>query len=373
MSNLSYRLGKNHVVGVSGEAGRKIYLEHKDMDHIKGVVLIGHGPDYIDGRKTPQHGIWKPYLAGGKSWAQRRLLELLKTAQLAKRLPDCTRDAREAFEAVAKSGGIINPARYCYEIVCVQATRIVATDELVDNPKLRAKLMHYLPILQHTSSCHLLSFPYLSYFSLSYWKRIYGREGLRSIIAPLVTKRMEYGADRKDDALQHFVDQGDSHDYITQFMVSMTFISGANGCVLAGAMLYSIAHHPEIQERCYQEIKAAANARCKDKTAPLVEQLNSLSVDGWENMSSMIDMCYKECIRMWVAFPMGRMNEGKEDIVIPGTNEIIPAGGLASYNTIDVHFNEKLYPEPMKWDPARFGPGRKEMEQEAHGCKSSFP
>ena len=72
---------------------------------------------------------------------------------------------------------------------------------------------------------------------------------------------------------------------------------------------------------------------------------------------------------MWVAFPMGRMNEGSKDIVIPGTNEIIPAGGLASYNTIDVHYNEKLYPKPLSWDPARFTEGREEMKQEAHGCK----
>ncbi|RFU33956.1 hypothetical protein B7463_g2382, partial [Scytalidium lignicola] len=70
---------------------------------------------------------------------------------------------------------------------------------------------------------------------------------------------------------------------------------------------------------------------------------------------------------------MGRMNEGTTDIKIPGTNEIIPAGGLASYNTIDCHFNPKLYPEPMKWDPARFGDGRKEIEQEAYGYQSPNP
>jgi cytochrome P450 len=369
--NFSFWLGKNHVVGVSGEAARKMYLEHHELDHIKGVVLIGHGPDYINGRSTPQHNIWMPTLAGGKSWAQRRLLELQKTSQLAKRLPDVTRDARETFQSVAKApyNGIVNPARMCYNIVCTQATRVVGSDELVDDLSIRKKLLHYLLILQITSSCHLLSFPWLSYFSVAYWKRQYGRWGLRSLVTPLVMKRMKKDAPRSDDALQHFIDNGDSPDYIINFLISMIFISQANGCVLAGAMLYSIAHHPEWQERIYNEIKASANAHAADKNAPLVEQLDSLSVQGWENMSHAIDMCYKECIRMWVAFPMGRMNEGSEDIVIPGTSQIIPAGGLASYNTIDVHYNEKLYPQPLKWDPARFGEGREEMKQEAHGCK----
>lgn len=138
---------------------------------------------------------------------------------------------------------------------------------------------------------------------------------------------------------------------------------------VSGAMLYCMAHHPDWQEKIYNEIKVVANANAKDKEAPLVEQLDSLSLKDWENMSSSLDLCYKECIRMWVAFPMGRLNEGTTDIKIPGTNEIIPAGGLACYNTIDVHYKEKLYPQPLKWDPARFSDGRKEMEQEAHGCK----
>lgn len=369
--NFSFWLGKNHVVGVSGEAARKIYLEHRDMDHIKGVVLIGHGPNYINGTSTPQHGIWLPTLANNRSYAQRRLLDLQKTGQLAKRLPNVTRDAREAFEAMGKSpyNGIVNPARACYRIVCLQATRVVATDELVDDPKLREGLLHYLPILQHTNSCHLLSFPWLSYVSPSYWKRVYGRNGLKNLVTPLVKKRMNKDAPRVDDALQIFIDNGDSPDYIIEYLISMIFIAGANPCVVAGAMLYSIAHHPDWQEKIYNEIKAVANAHSENKEAPLVKQLDSLPLQAWENMSPSIDLCYKECIRMWVAFPMGRVNEGSEDIIIPGTNEIMPAGGLISYNTIDCHYNPKLYPEPMKWDPARFSEGREEMKQEAHGCK----
>jgi hypothetical protein len=64
--NFSFWLGKNHVVGVSGEAACKMCLEHHGMDHIKGVVLIGHGADYINGRSTTQHSIWLPVMAGGK-------------------------------------------------------------------------------------------------------------------------------------------------------------------------------------------------------------------------------------------------------------------------------------------------------------------
>lgn len=372
--NFSFWLGKNHVVGVSGEAARKMYLEHRDMDHIKGVILIGHGPDYINGRKTVQHGIWLPVMAGGKSYAQKNVLTCQKSNELTKRLPNVARDARQAFEAVAQPpyNGIVNPAHLCCVLTWLQSTRVFACDEIVDDPKLRAQLLHYLPILQRTSSCHLLSFPWASYFSIAYWKRQYGRNGMKNLVTPIVNKRMKYGAARVDDALQNFVDSGDSADYIINYLISMIFIASANPCVVSGAMLYCIAHHPEWQEKIYSEIKAVANAHTKNKDAPLVDQLDSLPVQAWENMSPSLELCYKECIRMWVAFPMGRVNEGTTDIKIPGTNEIIPAGGLASYNTIDVHYSEKLYPQPLKWDPARFGEGRKEMEKEAHGCKRSY-
>ncbi|EME79061.1 uncharacterized protein MYCFIDRAFT_204672 [Pseudocercospora fijiensis CIRAD86] len=364
----SFWLGKNHVVGVSGEAARKMYLENPAMDHIKGVILIGHGPDYIDGRKTKQHGIWLPVMAGNKSYAQKNVLNCQKTAELTKRLPKVTNDVRKAFESVASQGFIINPARMCAVLTWDTATRVFAADELIDVPENRAKLLYYLPILQKTSSCHLLSFPWASYFSLPYWKRKYGREGMRRLVTPIVEARMRIiDPVRADDPLQTFVDNGDSADYMINFLISMIFISAANGCVVSGAMLYSIAHHPELQEKIYQEIKAAANQYAADSSAPLVDQLDSLPVKAWENMSETIDLCYKECIRMWVAFPMGRMNEGTTDIKIPGTDEVVPAGGLCCYNTIDVHYSEKLYPEPLKWDPARFGEGRKEMEQEAHG------
>lgn len=258
------------------------------MDHINGVVLIGHGPDYINGRSTVQHGIWLPVMAGGKSYAQKNVLNCQKTNELTKRLPNVTRDARLAFEAVGKPphNGIVNPAQICCVLSWLQSTRVFACDEIVDNPKLRAQLLHYLPVLQRTSSCHLLSFPWASYFSPSYWKRQYGRNGMKNLVTPIVTKRMKYGADRVDDALQNFIDNGDSADYIINYLLSMIFIAGANPCVVSGAMLYCIAHHPEWQEKIYSEIKTVAKAHSKNKDAPLVDQLDTLPVQAWKTCRS---------------------------------------------------------------------------------------
>ena len=368
--NFSFWLGKTHVVGVSGEAARKMYLDSRAMDLIKGIVLIGHGPDFINGRSTIVHDIWKSTMANGRSYAQRRLLDLQKSDQLAKRLPRVTKDARAAFEALAKNpSGVTNPAKTCFRIVITQGSRIVGTDEISDDPKLLGSLLHYVPILQSTSSLHLLAFPWFSYVSVAYWKRRYARRGVQSIVTPIVNRRMMKGADRGDDALQTLIDNGDSKDYIINFLISMLFIAGANAGYLTGAMLNIVAHHPDWQEKIYREVRSVAEKHSPNKDAPLIDQLDSIPLEVWDAPFPSLDLCYKEAIRMWVAFPMGRMNDTPDAISIPGTDEVIPPGSFACYNTIDVHYNEELYPNPMKWEPERFREGREEFKKETYGCE----
>jgi sterol 14-demethylase len=180
---------------------------------------------------------------------------------------------------------------------------------------------------------------------------------------------MAPGAAPIDDALQTLINAGDSKDYITNFMISMLFIAGANSGVISGSMLNIVAHHPDWQEKIYQEIKASASKYAKNQNASLVDQLDSLPLEGWEKMSASIDLCYTEAIRMWVAFPMGRFNDTSNAIPIPGTDEVIPPGSFACYNTGDVHYSEKLYPNPMKWEPERWLEVREEFKQEAYGCE----
>lgn len=370
--NFSFWLGKNHVVGVSGEAARKMYLENRGLNLIEGIMLIGHGPDFIDGRSTVIHDIWKPKLANNRTYAQRRLLDLQKSEQLNKRLPGISRDVREAFEALAKNPtGVMNPAKACFKIVVTQSARVVFTDEVAEDSETMEKLFRYVLTLQSTSSLHLLAFPYLSYFSKAYWRRRWGRAGLTAIVTPIVNKRMAPGAPRKDDALQTLIDNGDSKDYIINFCISMLFIAGANAGVLSGAMLNIVAHHADWQEKIFGELKAAVAAHTKNPSAPLVEQLKYMPLSAWESSFPSIDICYKEAIRMWVAFPMGRLNNSPDPIPIPGTNEVIPPGSFACYNTIDVHYSEEIYPDPMSWKPERFLNESDESKKQVYGCRYS--
>jgi cytochrome P450 len=325
--NFSFWLGKKHIVGVSGEAARKMYLDHDDLDFVLGNVhLLGIGPDY----KFPVHDIVKTgTFNNGRSYLQRRLIDLLETEQLLSHLPRITRDACSAFEIVARnSSGVVNPFPLCYPVVLAQACRIVNTDEISDSPELLKSLMGYSLVLQSANSRPSVATPWLP--SYQFMRRQYGRYGINSIMTKIVNDRLKPGAPRKDDALQVLIDNGDRKDYMIEFMVSILFITIGNAGTLTGGMLYILAHHPVWQEKVYNEVKAAMNAESKNKDAALAEQLDSLSLDAWESSFPSVQLCLTEAIRMYTAFPMFRLNTASTAIPIPGSNEVIPPGSFAT-------------------------------------------
>ena len=347
-----------------------MYLDSHDLDPIGGIMLIGHGPDAIDGKSSIIPAIWTTTMANGRLFAHRRILDLQKSEQLTKRLARVTKDSRDAFQAISNDpSGVASPAEACFRLVVRQYSRVVAADEISDDPKILERLVYYMHILQTTSSVHLLAVPWLSYFSVAYWRRRYGRWGFSNIVTPIVNKRMVKSAFRVDDALQLFIDNGDSKNYIIDFLISMLFIAGANATVLSGAMLNIIAHHPEWQEKIYYEIKATAATHSTKQDASLVDQLDSMPLSAWESLSQSFDLCLKETIRMWAAFPVSRRNITRYPVNIAGTDEIIPPGGYSAYHSSDVHYNKMLYPDPMRWDPERFCEGREEFKNEDYGCK----
>lgn len=133
-------------------------------------------------------------------------------------------------------------------------------------------------------------------------------------------------------------------------------------------MIETMAVHPDWQEKCYQEVVDAVNKHSKDTHLPLVDRLTSIPLKAWETSFPTFDLCLYEIIRVWTSFAVGRLNVSNEAIPIPGSDEVIPPGAFAVWNSTELNFNEKLFPSPRKFDPMRFTEGRREFEQETHGC-----
>lgn len=365
--NFSFWLGKRHVVGISGPAARRVFYDNPDMELVSGATLVPFGPHFM----PPVHVIFKPspQLGRNTSWMLHRLKASLKTDALERRLPSLLSDTRKDFAALTEN----NPSgvTYCpgiWKLVLKHNSRLMFTDDIVDNTTQWNRWVGLMDTALHTASIFNVAFPWLP--APEYLKRRLMRWGLQRITAEEIDKRMLPGAERKDDPLQMLVDNTDRKEFMVEYFFSTVFISSANTHAVAAQLLNIMAIHTEWQDKIFAEVKAAAETHSRRKHASLVEQLDMMPLSAWETSFPSMDLCMKEVVRMWLSISAARRNIGKDPIPIPGSNEVIPPNTFAIYNTTEVHFSDKLYPDPTKFDPTRHIEGREEYKQEMYGCKS---
>ncbi|XP_059939167.1 taurochenodeoxycholic 6 alpha-hydroxylase-like [Mesoplodon densirostris] len=145
----------------------------------------------------------------------------------------------------------------------------------------------------------------------------------------LLFARMENGSSLSDRELRAEVDtfMFEGHD-TTATGISWT--------------LYALASHPELQQRCREEIQ-------------------SLLGDGasitWDHLEQMpyITMCIKEALRLYPPVPF-IFRDLSKPITFPDGRSL-PAGIPVSLFFYGLHHNPKVWLNPEVFDPSRFAPG----------------
>jgi cytochrome P450 len=373
--NFSFWVGKRHIVGVTSSAARKLFYEHPNLDLVSGGMLLPWGAHFW----PPVHDIFRAGYARGvnNTYFLRRLMDFQATKHLRNYFPRLRNDMRQGLESlmVDNPRAVMSPPSI-WRVIFNQNNRLLVTDQIVDDPKLKARVHAAGDTLLHTYSPFNVQLPWLP--SPSWLKRRLARYSLERLSAELIKQRTRPGAPRYDDALQAMIDNGDRREWIVEFCTSIIFIASTNAGVVAGQMLNIMAIYPDWQERIFQEVKATAEAHSKDTTASLVDKLSTIPLEVWESGFPSLYLCLKECMRMWVSFNASRLNTSTDPILIPGSDEVIPGNTFVIYNTTQCNFNEELYPNPTKFDPERHTEGREEYKKEPYGCKyfstfQSFP
>jgi sterol 14-demethylase len=123
--------------------------------------------------------------------------------------------------------------------------------------------------------------------------------------------------------------------------------------VLACWILINLAIHPEWKERIRQECEDLVVRQLGDNTsgAPLHQRLASIPLPAWEDEMPILDAAIRETLRLYVTGTTLRRNV-LDDISFGG--KVIDKGAFMAYSIADVHLNDNIYPNPMKFDPGRF-------------------
>lgn len=132
-------------------------------------------------------------------------------------------------------------------------------------------------------------------------------------------------------------------------------------------MLVYLADNPKWLELVREEVEAVATRYCADPSVPTVDRLMQVPIEAWDAEFPTIDLMLKECIRMNV--PLACLRKNLSSVAIPlnkeGT-EVIPPEAYVSCHMNEVHQDPDIYTDPLKFDPARYLPGREEDKKKPY-------
>ncbi|USP78667.1 CypX Cytochrome P450 [Curvularia clavata] len=357
--NFSFHAGPHTVVALSGDQARQLYFECKNLNFVEGyAVLFGQTPT-IEGHDD---GLGRDHDLDNHF--SRRLTHLLKNEQFRRKLPTLISDVQEAIEAIQREpGGVTNPFESLYRIVFKLTIRMVGADEIANNPQVLEETLKLFETIDNSATATSTMFP--KFPSPAVLKRTYAGGRLYFLIENIIKKR---GAsdEKRDDALQYMLDQGDRTFKIVEFIIGALFAGLLNSGINAAWVMCYLANSPEWLAKTQEEVRTTAAKYARDPNAPLRCQLDDVPLEAWEGEFPIIDMCLRDSIRLNALGTMLRKNTSRQAIPIGNGKEVIPPGAVVVYATGDVHLDPEVYPNPYEWDPARYTPERAEDKKKQY-------
>ncbi|NP_001104826.1 cytochrome P450 Cyp6AU1 [Bombyx mori] len=142
-------------------------------------------------------------------------------------------------------------------------------------------------------------------------------------------------------------------EHVMAGQVFVFFAAGyVNNTITLTFSLYHLAKDQSIQERLMREIETV-----------LENHNNVLTLEAINEMSY-LEMIFLETLRMHPTTNT-LQRSALEDYTIPGTDIEIEKGTLVLIPPLAFHHDEKIYPEPEKFDPERFSV---ENHKSRHAC-----
>ncbi|KAH7378359.1 cytochrome P450 [Pyrenochaeta sp. MPI-SDFR-AT-0127] len=359
--NFSFHAGPNTIVALSGDKGRQLFFDSKDLGFAEGyAVLFGQAP------KVAAHDDGEGKDDDLNNHFSRRLTHLLKNEQFRKKLPILISDTQEAIEAIRNDpSGTTNPFESLYRIVFRLTIRMVGADEIADDPKVLEETLRLFEMIDNSATATSVMFP--KFPSPAVLKRTYAGARLYMMIENIIKKRAA-SDEKHDDALQYMLDQGDRTFKIVEFIVGALFAGLLNSGINAAWVMCYLATSPEWLAKAQDEVRATAAKYARDPNAPLRYQLDDVPLEAWEGEFPVVDMCLRDSIRLNLLGTAMRRNISGKAIPTGNDNEVIPPGAFVTYATGDIHLDPEVYVDPLKWDPSRYLPERAEDKKKSvHG------
>jgi sterol 14-demethylase len=352
----SYWLGRNRMVGLSGDEARHMVFYHQDMNMEEGINLLFGGTT----RYTTEGESFNTFFL-------KRMARALKGDRIAKMFPQLLSDVKNWIKEMAPTGketAITDPFESIYGVIMQLTTRMVLCEELANDKAKQKQLVRWNEMVENSTTATTIIFPKLPSWALL--TRLYGGGGIYFTFDRIIKERLKSGK-RHDDSLQIYLDFKDDKRHDTILLLTASLFSGlVNSGVNGSWILVYLARNAEWRSIVMNEIRTVAS-KYGSSSLSLPRQLEHVPLGAWENEFPMLYLCFRETIRLQTTGSVIRKNSSGHDLPIPKSHEIIPNGAYATYHLFDTHLNPAVYTDPEKWDPGRYLPGREEDKRVPDG------
>ncbi|EME83524.1 uncharacterized protein MYCFIDRAFT_211364 [Pseudocercospora fijiensis CIRAD86] len=363
--HFSFYAGQNPVIGLSAveESSRRLFFDSKALSAAEAYSVLLAGVPTVKRNIVVNPKSEDLNLTDKDAKLRYRMITMMKSEKLSGCIPWMIKDVRNALDELKKDPkAFTDPFQSIYRIVFQLTVRLSACDELADDPVLREQTLHYFEQIAGATSPLTIMFPWIP--SWGKVMRTYGGVRLFMIFKKLTDQRKV--GDKFNDTLQMLVNLKDTPVAVIEFVISSLF-AGQNNTGIQGAwILTQLAHNIEWQRRVREEVVAVANEYCHDTELPLAERLSKVPFDAWDKEFPMIYLCLRETMRLGMPGTAFRKNISDQNILIPGTEEVIPPNTYVAMHVFDAHLNADVYDEPIKWDPSRYLPDRAEDKRQIY-------
>ncbi|ELU37407.1 cytochrome P450 [Rhizoctonia solani AG-1 IA] len=324
-------LGHN-VVALRGEEARKAFFSRGDLS-------------FTEGNDQEQ-----------MSYFLRHLNPLLKNDRLAKLTPELMSDIERNMESWGDAGKF-DPFEVMYSTVFQLTIRTAGAREIADSVEKCKELEKLYWKVEKGSTPMALLLPWLP--SKARNEKVNSTGEIYAMFDQIIKDRQREGR-REEDALQIFIDQGDSTIDIIGFIMGTLFAGIVNTGLMSAWIYVHLDQVPEWKDKVVEEIRALLR-----KYAPLeeysdlstAERFSKIPPQAWEDdmpvmeLRILVRMLFNISYRVVVSVAaLRRIKSGDTEI----DGKKIPNGTYLVYSTGETHSDPSIYPNPSQYNPGRY-------------------
>ncbi|KAI0860526.1 cytochrome P450 [Xylaria cubensis] len=359
--SFSFFTGKRHIVSLGGLDGRKAFFETKEFSVSQGYVELLTGLVSSNEARDDY----------GAAFFVKCVASLSRAERLSQKLALLTSDTQKfchdlmtkATSESCQDWRVTDVTHSVYSLLYKLIHRSVGVTEIAEDDELLVHTLRIFEEFERSTSLARIIFPWL--ITPKYVARLVAGARLYNSIMKILNKRNKTGR-REEDALQYIYDeQGDSDKVIKFIFSALSSSVTMTGAAVTWLTIF-LANSPEWQKKCRDEIDftISKHRTCLDQRRDDV--LNTMSLQIWESSFPTLYACLQETLRITSTGTFFRKNVSGCDIPIGDAGEVIPNGSYAAYLPDHVHMNFCIYPEPLRFDPARFLDPEYLNDQEPH-------